>query len=149
MLGFFNTVVRKIIARISHHRNDLTKAIIIPGGFGRSPYLIAQVRKAFSGITVDAIAPDPQGAHEPVAFGAPLRYEEIRARGLRHGQSFGIAAVEEYQPALHPDADPNGTNPNRAQPSQFYQGLSVYERWTPLVTQVRRSTTVIEMGICH
>lgn len=86
-------------------------------------------------MTVHSIAPEPYGAHEPVALGAPLRYDEIKARGLNPNESFGIAAIEQYNDQLHPDASPNGSNPTRRVRSQYYEGYDVRERWWPMLKQ--------------
>lgn len=128
--AWFRPVIDDNKRSIRHHVTANTRAKIIPGGFGRSAYLTQILSNEFEGITVDVVAPTPQGADEPVAFGALMRYEEIKARGLgAETQSFGIATVEEYHPSLYPDARPNGTNPTRRQRSQFYANDIVYERF--------------------
>lgn len=133
MATFFRPVIANIIQSIRENISDATQALVIPGGFGRSRYLLKHIRSAFPTLQVDSIAPQVVGGMEPVALGAQLRYDEITPRGLDSEQSFGIAQTEAYDPNVHQDCI---THPDRIQGGQFHSGQAVYERWLPILGQV-------------
>lgn len=133
MASFFRPVIANIIQSIRENISDATQGLVIPGGFGRSRYLLNHIRQAFPTLQVESIAPQVVGGREPVALGAQLRYDEITPRGLDSEQSFGIAQIEPYDQNVHQDCI---ANPNRIQGSQFHGGQVVYERWLPIFGRV-------------
>ncbi|KAK3653759.1 hypothetical protein LTR22_011138 [Elasticomyces elasticus] len=101
---FFEPVVQKIFACIDRQMTEETKAMIIPGGFGRSPYFLALVEARYPDLRIVGQAFDAVGAYQPIARGALYRYTNVELRGLPSTESFGIAQIENYDPKVHLDA---------------------------------------------
>ncbi|KAK3628242.1 hypothetical protein LTR56_018756 [Elasticomyces elasticus] len=143
MVEFFEPVIEKIIGCIKRQRTERTKAIIIPGGFGRSHYLLTRLNKEFPDLEPIGPKSDAMGAYQPIACGALWRYSDIQVRGLPSSCSFGVGRVERYDPDIHPDAI--GERPSRASrkaapnwdivvADKFDpQERNVYDRWACLL----------------
>lgn len=72
-------------------------------------------------------------SYQPVARGALLRYDGIKARSIKTDEHFGISQVELYNRKIHKDATiKNG----KVQIDQFDGSRVVYERWFPLTKTV-------------
>ena len=127
--------------------------MIIPGGFGRSAYLLKKLRDKYEpDITVLGQANAAVGAYQPVSRGALLRYKDIQVRGIPAKEAFGIAQVEIYDADVHADATfytgdemPNGRicrkgpimNSSIVEIDPFDEEKIVYERWNPVMNKVR------------
>lgn len=127
------------------------QVLIIPGGFGRSVYLLKKLRERYEpGITVLGQAHPTVGAYQPVSRGALLRYKDIQTRGVPSKDSFGVAQVEIYDPLYHPDATfsegdvlPNGNTCRRGTvmnkkivDTDPFDGTDiVWERWCPIMSK--------------
>ncbi|KAK4958369.1 hypothetical protein LTR10_004795 [Elasticomyces elasticus] len=142
----YEPVIQKIFGCIDRQLSKNTKAMIIPGGFGRSVYLLARITERYPLLRIVGQATDTMGAYQPVARGALTRYSEIKTRGLPSTESFGIGQIEEYDENVHLDAvnppTPDAANPNpKATPNMsiverdpFMRGvLNVYDRWVPIL----------------
>ncbi|KAK5738234.1 hypothetical protein LTR17_006111 [Elasticomyces elasticus] len=96
--------------------------MIIPGGFGRSLYLLQRFIDRYLKLRIAGQATETVGAYQPVVCEALQRYSEIKTRGLPSTESFGIGQVAVYEETTHLDAvtqptlkaaNPNpGTSPN-------------------------------------
>ena len=105
MRSFFTPVISDIKRMLDKQMKPKTKALIVPGGFGRSKYLMDILHSTYSHkLKIIEHQTSAVGAHQPVARGALLRYKEIEARAIPSKDSFGIAAVELWDPDVHPDA---------------------------------------------
>lgn len=132
--------------------------IIVPGGFGRSTYLVDRLNLAYnpaSPVPGQRIIKVFDGMrnrdwNEPVAVGALLRYCDISERGIPVGYAFGVALVEPWNPHHHPDAtktveveDIDGTKLEEDAPEYAVvmtdpvdQSDVVLDRWSSIVKKV-------------
>ncbi|KAK4901793.1 hypothetical protein LTR27_001565 [Elasticomyces elasticus] len=68
--------------------------MIVPGGFGRSAYLLARLRAQYPKISLQGQATDLVGEWHNVSRGALLRYQSIEERELISTGSFDIGQIE-------------------------------------------------------
>lgn len=125
--------------------------LIIPGGFGRSEYLLDELKAKYGDeLTIMGRANNAVGAYQPVSRGALLRYKDILTRGMPSKESFGIGQVESWDPKIHPDATisdsetgkkrkcSSQTRPNMkiVEKDPYDGSLIVYERWLSIMRKV-------------
>ncbi|KAI7585384.1 hypothetical protein KC346_g17714, partial [Hortaea werneckii] len=120
-------------------------ALIIPGGFGQSKYLMNCLESKYGRrFRVMGQMSTAVGRNEPVSRGALLRYADIETRGLSSNESFGVGRTETFDPRLHPDvankAIPKlrrGVMPDltKVKPDPFTGEMNVHQRWMPLLTR--------------
>ncbi|KAK4901062.1 hypothetical protein LTR49_027336 [Elasticomyces elasticus] len=117
------------------------EAMIIPGGFGRSVYLLNKISERYQGIRIV----DTSQSHAALCNAiARSRLAAFRT------ESFGIGQVDVYDEAIHLDAvnqpTPKAANPNfETSPNMliverdpFMRGLlNVHDRWIPIIRKVR------------
>lgn len=72
-------------------------------------------------------------SYQPVARGALLRFEDIKARNIKTDEHFGIAQVESFNKYIHTDAT---IKSGRVQIDDFDGSRIVFERWCPLTKTV-------------
>ncbi|KAK4575250.1 hypothetical protein LTR86_001102 [Recurvomyces mirabilis] len=139
---FFEPVFQRIFRCIEEQMLDETKAMIVPGGFGRSPYLRDRLAKKFPKLEILDQLEDAQGARQSVTKGALYRYKSIRQGTLDPLGSFGIGQDEEWNPSLHPDATifpEREPDPDLVEYHRIYtDSPTVYERWLPLLSAVQQ-----------
>lgn len=151
MQSFHDPLVKKIMALIDEQ--DLMcghriRFMILPGGFGRSPYLRNRLKAKYN---PESLAPnrkrieirDPgssgfDSTAQPVACGALLRYSDIENGGIPAKASFGIGQVEEWVAKLHPDATDRKKRTERPNPlvtekDPITGNLVVHDRWVPAI----------------
>ena len=135
MQSFFDPVIRKVVRCIRDHQAPDTTKIVVPGGFGRNQYLMDELRTHFASqsITIHGQMEESVGSYHPVSRGTLLRFDEIKRRGLKPNESFGIATIELYDEDIHDDAShENG----KVIHDDVYDEWNVFERWTPLLKPV-------------
>ena len=79
----------------------------MPGGFGRSDYVLKRVRAAFedyANVEFKGQSLADTGSLEPVARGALMRYKSIETRGFDRNNYFGIAQNERFNKDIHTDS---------------------------------------------
>ncbi|RMY85961.1 hypothetical protein D0861_06191 [Hortaea werneckii] len=132
MAAFFDRVIKSITNCIDYQiqrcpGKKRIKALIIPGGFGQSKYLINCLESKYGrrfkvmvqmSTVVGRCVKNPKRRtlprnlidsklwhhrNEPVSRGALLRYADIETRGLSSNESFGVGRTEPFDPLLHPD----------------------------------------------
>lgn len=108
-----------------------SQVIIIPGGFGRSEYLLERLQERFAGIDIQGQHTPAVGEYQPVSRGAHLRYNDIADHGMPANESFGIAQVETYDPDVHDVADRTFIKID-----PFSGEKIVYEGWCPILEYV-------------
>lgn len=150
MEGFFRPVIADIVRCIDAQRSPRTRALLVPGGFGRSLYLIDYLTARYPSLKVMSQLSVGATVNEPVSRGALLRYAVIEGRGVPSRQSFGLAQVEVYDPDIHTDATyvdgdkMSNKRIRRGKPVPNYNiverdpydgELIVYERWVPILDQ--------------
>ncbi|KAK5731970.1 hypothetical protein LTR17_010922 [Elasticomyces elasticus] len=148
LVNFFAPVIEKIFACIDRQIadgqiKDLVKAMIIPGGFGASMYLLSKIEEKYKHIKILGQTHDAVGAFQPVARGALYRYSNIETRGLPSTESFGIGTVEVWDPQVHVDAVDTGRGRGGHFPRPNWDIVDedpfepshkiVYDRWTPIL----------------
>ncbi|RMZ03632.1 hypothetical protein D0860_06724 [Hortaea werneckii] len=133
MAAFFGKIIKSITNCIDHQIQECPgkkriKALIIPGGFGQSKYLMNCLESKYGrrfkvmgqmSTAVGRCVRTPKRSallrnlinsyfwhhrNEPVSRGALLRYADIETRGLSSNESFGFGRTETFDPLLHPDA---------------------------------------------
>lgn len=162
MRSFFDPLIDRIISLISRKMTIDTKVVYIPGGFGRSEYLLERLRAEFdppdSSTTIRKIkiwqGVRCQGeAYDPICTGALLRHNNIAIRGIPARYAFGVAQVEQYDYRLHHNATiyrpgdimANGQVCAEAQPNidlvkydPLIKAMDIVEnRWVTLLAKVR------------
>ncbi|KAK3115702.1 hypothetical protein LTR53_004666 [Teratosphaeriaceae sp. CCFEE 6253] len=110
MIEFFEPVIQEVFSCIDYQirgieKEHLTaKALIIPGGFGRSEYFLARMREQYEDIQILGQQSDAVGSYLPVARGGLYRHTHIKARAPPSEGSFIIGQIEVFDPEKHPDA---------------------------------------------
>ncbi|KAI7495508.1 hypothetical protein KC367_g7271 [Hortaea werneckii] len=110
MAAFFDKVIKSIGNCIDYQIRECPgkkriKALIIPGGFGQSKYLMNCLESKYGRrFKVMGQMSTAVGRNEPVSRGALLRYADIETRGLSSNESFGFGRTETFDPRIHPDA---------------------------------------------
>lgn len=72
----------------------------------------------------------------PVSRGALLRYDGIKNRNLNSDEKFGVEQIEEYDPAVHPDAS---WSDGSIETDDKDNATNVFARWVPLTRTVSRA----------
>ena len=152
IVSFMMPVFEEIARHIDNQLGSSTKVILVPGGFGRSVYLLEYLKEKYepAGLKIIGQANAVMGAYQPVSHGALLRYKDILTDGVPSKESFGIAQVEVYDKDIHHDAThftgdklPNGKicrngpipNRNIVEVDPFDGEDVVYERWCPILAR--------------
>ncbi|KAI6862239.1 hypothetical protein KC343_g6540 [Hortaea werneckii] len=150
MAAFFDKVIKSITNCIDYQiqrcpGKKRIKALIIPGGFGQSKYLMNCLESKYGRrFRVMGQMSTAVGRNEPVSRGALLRYADIETRGLSSNESFGVGRTETFDPRLHPDvankAIPKlrrGVLPDltKVKPDPFTGEMNVHQRWMPILTR--------------
>ena len=149
MVGFFAPVITEIIRQINMQVTAQTKAIVLPGGFGQSPYL-CEILENYYGRNIQILSRGDgvTGLLHGVARGALLRYEDVDTSVLPSKVSFGIGRAESWNPDHHPDATIRqgqransgrivrlGSRPDYriVEMDPYDDTRIVYERWQPIL----------------
>ncbi|KAK3072393.1 hypothetical protein LTR53_006886 [Teratosphaeriaceae sp. CCFEE 6253] len=157
LVDFFKPAVEGIFECIRRQLASAPniKAIILPGGFGKSKYLIAQLRGRYRQLKVFPNESDEVGEgvaypttarmpDQPVSRGGLYRNRIIQDRTLSLLDSFAIGEVQQYNPEVHHDANlPRGppgpstkANEQLVEHDPFRHNTSVvYDRLVYLVNQ--------------
>ncbi|GAB1740506.1 hypothetical protein NU219Hw_g5609t1 [Hortaea werneckii] len=150
MAAFFDKVIKSIGNCIDYQVRECPgkkriKALIIPGGFGQSKYLMNCLESKYGRrFKVMGQMSTAVGRNEPVSRGALLRYAEIETRGLSSKESFGVGRTETFDPRLHPDAANKAIpklrrgvmpDPTKVKPDPFTGEMNVHQRWMPILTR--------------
>ncbi|KAK5729500.1 hypothetical protein LTR17_011920 [Elasticomyces elasticus] len=141
IVTFFTPVFETIVGCIKAQMTDHTKVVIIPGGFGRSEYLLAVLKSRFPGLEINGQASRQVGGFQPIATGALCRYRNVHERGIPSTESFGIGQIEHYDAKVHHDANllvgrpSKATQPNKAivVRDNFTGDRILYDRFVPLL----------------
>ncbi|KAI6870015.1 hypothetical protein KC338_g3212 [Hortaea werneckii] len=150
MASFFDKVIKSIGNCIDYQIRECPgkkriKALIIPGGFGQSKYLMNCLESKYGRrFKVMGQMSTAVGRNEPVSRGALLRYADIETRGLSSNESFGFGRTETFDPLLHSDAANKalpklrrGVKPDhtKVKPDPYTGDMNVHQRWMPILTR--------------
>ncbi|KAK3673844.1 hypothetical protein LTR78_006399 [Recurvomyces mirabilis] len=161
MVGFFKPVIAEIFKCIDDQLTPHTREMIIPGGFGRSEYLLDLLRKKYPRIRILEQYADELGSFHCVARGSLSRYRSIKQSTWPSTGSFGIGQDEPWDAKIHVDATKIASRSCRQttwdEKLVEYDRITgkvpmVYMRWLPLLsrsdhTTSTRSTTVTAQTI--
>lgn len=137
MVGFFANPLWRIKRCIEKLRTSDTKKVIVTGGFGRSQYLINQLKTHFEHGNVDKVHIDGTyhggRSDRAVSNGGMLRWPEIVSVDFDKTSYFGLAEEQEFDEKVHLDAV---MEPHRVMESPYDDTAVVEDRWVPLVSKV-------------
>ncbi|KAK4901789.1 hypothetical protein LTR27_001561 [Elasticomyces elasticus] len=113
--SFFDRILKKIFAAVNSQIKQVPRikaclqyqdAMIIPGGFGKSPYLLTTIAEHYPHITITGQDSELVGSSQGIAHGALCRFTDFMPRRLTTSGHIGIAQAEVWDPELeeHHDA---------------------------------------------
>lgn len=157
MESFFAPVCERITQCLDSQRRQVPhiKVLIIPGGFGKSPYLRQELEARYGQeLTIYGQNNLDKDLELPVSQGALLRYRQIQTRDFPLNSSFGITQTEPFDPVRHQDilgkieavrlarprsreqAPRDATRPSFDILDMDVDGTPlVHERWDPILEQ--------------